>query len=226
MPVTYEATIERIAEIAPQTRSFFLRLPSRSQFHFKAGQFLSFSLPVGGATLTRPYTVASGPEDELLEICLNLVPNGPGSNYLFGLQAGDVLRFTGPWGTFTFEHPPDAECVFISEGTGIAAIRPMLRRALTAHGSQGLHLHQAAPDRDHLLYSVELEAAAASHPRFNYEPLVARSLQTPIVERYIDGDSNRSRHFFICGVGDIVPQLRDRLRHAGYERRAVQYEKW
>jgi len=30
----------------------------------------------------------------------------------------------------------------------------------------------------------------------------------------------------ICGVGDIVPQLRDLLRRAGYERRTVQYEKW
>jgi hypothetical protein len=27
-------------------------------------------------------------------------------------------------------------------------------------------------------------------------------------------------------VGDIVPRLRDLLRRAGYERRAVQYEKW
>jgi len=35
-----------------------------------------------------------------------------------------------------------------------------------------------------------------------------------------------SRHFFVCGVGEIVPRLRGLLRGAGYERRAVPYEKW
>ena len=35
-----------------------------------------------------------------------------------------------------------------------------------------------------------------------------------------------SRHFFVCGVGEIVPRLRGLLRGAGYERRAVHYEKW
>jgi ferredoxin-NADP reductase len=42
----------------------------------------------------------------------------------------------------------------------------------------------------------------------------------------VDADGDRSRHFFICGIGPLVPALRDLLRRAGYERRAVQYEKW
>jgi ferredoxin-NADP reductase len=46
------------------------------------------------------------------------------------------------------------------------------------------------------------------------------------VRRWIDGDADRSRHFFICGVGAPVLALRDRLRAAGYARRAVQYERW
>ena len=40
------------------------------------------------------------------------------------------------------------------------------------------------------------------------------------------GDADRGRHFYICGVGMPVTQLRDLLRGAGYQRRAVQYEKW
>ena len=51
-------------------------------------------------------------------------------------------------------------------------------------------------------------------------------LAEAIERRYVSEDQDRSRHFYICGVGDIVPQLRDLLRRAGYERRAVQYEKW
>jgi ferredoxin-NADP reductase len=46
------------------------------------------------------------------------------------------------------------------------------------------------------------------------------------VRRWIEADTDRSRHFFICGVGALVPRLRDLLRAAGYARRAVQYERW
>ena len=45
----------------------------------------------------------------MLEICLNLVPDGPGSQYLFGLGVGALVRFTGPWGTFVLPSVRGAE---------------------------------------------------------------------------------------------------------------------
>ncbi len=224
--VTYDATIERIDEIAPQTRSFVLRPPPAPRLAFRPGQFISCLLPVGGDTIIRPYSIASDPEDpSRLEICLNLVPNGQGSHYLFTLAVGAVVRFTGPWGTFVLDEPPDAECVFIADGTGIAPIRPMLRRAL-AHATRRVRLHYAAAAAAHLLYAAEFEAAARTHSLFSFAPFLHGSLAEEIARRYVSADDDRSRHFYICGVGEIVPQLRDLLRRSGYERRAVQYEKW
>jgi ferredoxin-NADP reductase len=197
------------------------------RFSFVPGQFISCLLPVGGATLIRPYSLASSPEDaEVLEICLNLIPAGPGSTYLFGLDVGAALRFTGPWGTFTLERQPPAECVFVADGTGIVPIRPMLRRALMSGMSHPLRLHYAAPSAPYLLNAQEFEAAARSTTRFTFEPLLGGSLAEVVSQRYVAADQDRRRHFYICGVGDIVPNLRDLLRRAGYERRAVQYEKW
>jgi ferredoxin-NADP reductase len=227
MPITYEATIERIAELAPETRSFFLRLPVPQRLVFVPGQFISCLLPVGGETIIRPYSIASDPEDGgLLEICLNLVQGGPGSHYLFGLDVGATLRFTGPWGTFTLERPPEAECVFIADGAAIVPIRPMLRRTLAGLAVHRVRLHHAALSVAHLLYSAEFEAAARAHARFTFAPLVGGSLSELVAERYVRADRDRSRHFYICGVGEIVPRLRNLLRSAGYERRAVRYEKW
>jgi ferredoxin-NADP reductase len=223
--ITYEATIERIDEIAPETRSFVLGLPPAPHFTFRPGQFISCLLPIGGE-LIRPYSIASDPEDSSrLEICLNLVPNGPGSHYLFSLAVGATVRFTGPWGTFILDGAPAAECVFIAEGTGIAPIRPMLRRAL-AGATHPVRLHYSAPSAGHLLYAQEFEAAGRTHEGFAFAPLLGGSLSEDIARRYVSGDDDRTRRFYICGVGDIVPQLRDLLRRSGYERRAVQYEKW
>jgi ferredoxin-NADP reductase len=224
--VTYDATIERIDEIAPQTRSFVLRLPPEPRFTFRPGQFISCLLPVGGDTIIRPYSIASDPEDPShIEICLNLVPKGLGSHYLFRLAVGAGVRFTGPWGTFVLDQPPHAECVFIAAGAGIAPIRPMLRRAL-AHATHRVHLQYAAPGAAFLLYATEFEAAARTHARFSFAPLLHGSLVEEITRRYVRADDDRSRHFYVCGVGEIVLELRDLLRRSGYERRAVQYEKW
>src|SRR5262245_6951001 len=118
-----KAVIERIVEHTSDTRSFFLRSCSGRRLSFIPVQFLSLQLPVDGKTLTRPYSIASSPEDgEPLEICLNLVPGGQGSHYLFSLVAGDIVNFSGPWGTFTLKEPPPAECVFLADGVGIVPV--------------------------------------------------------------------------------------------------------
>ncbi len=225
--VTYEAVIERVVERAPDTRSFFLRLPAAARFSFVPGQFISCLLPLAGETAVRPYSIASNPEEpQVLEICLNLVPGGLGSRYLFNLETGAVVRFTGPWGTFTLRQQPEAECVFVAEGTGIVPIRPMLHRALQSHSAYPLRLHYAAHDPAYLLYAKEFTRAAGAHSRFAFMPLIGVSLLDAIRADYVARDSDRSRHFYICGIGDVVSRLRDLLRQNGYERRAVQYEKW
>ena len=219
-----EARLGRIVEHAPDTRSLFLRLPPDERLEFRPGQFVSCLLPVGEKPpAIRPYSMASSPEDEELELCLNLVPGGLGSRYLLGLTPGAIVRLTGPWGTFVLDRAPDAEAVFIADGTGIAPIRPMIRRALAtaAHPVHLLHGSDGAP-----LYGRELTALAGSHRLLRVDHVPSARLQDEVVRRWIDADHDRRRHFWICGVGDIVRTLRDLLRRAGYERRAVQDEKW
>src|SRR5881392_3347625 len=101
--------------------------------------------------------------DGRLEIVLNLVPGGPGSHYLFGLAVGAAVRFTGPWGSFVLDRAPEAETVFIADGTGVAPIRPMLRRALATATRHPLRLLYGAADPERLLYRAELEALAWQH---------------------------------------------------------------
>ena len=77
---------------------------------------------------------------------------------------------------------------------------------------------------------------AQEYPLFTYELILGSppknwsGLQGSLVEQvansYVQRDENRTRNFYICGIGQLVLQLRDLLRKAGYERRAVKYEKW
>jgi ferredoxin-NADP reductase len=232
----YHARIERITEHAANTRSFFLRLDQNAAFSFVPGQFISLALPVGEKGIVRPYSIASTPEDgQPLEICLNLVPGGDGSKYLFELSVGAPIDFTGPFGSFTLSTAPDAETIFVAETTAIAPIRPMIRRALSATGP-ALKLLYAAPNSDRLLYRAEFDQWSTQHTNFRFDPLIVNSatnadalleaLHDRIASLYVQADTNGARHFFICGVGKGVLRIRDLLRSSGYERRAVHYEQW
>ena len=129
----YRARVERIRDHNADTRSLFLSLIDGGQLGFVPGQFISISLALENETRVRPYTVASSPEErDAIEICFNQVPGGVGVQYLFARKVGDELQFTGPFGAFTMDRVPEAQCVFIAEGTAIAPIRPMVRRALGA----------------------------------------------------------------------------------------------
>jgi ferredoxin-NADP reductase len=230
----YSARIERIFDHAADTRSLFLRVDDAPRFRFVPGQFISISIPLAAETRVRPYTLASSPEDgQPLEICFNLVPGGEGVRYLFERKVGDILSFTGPFGTFTMERLPAAETAFIAVATAIAPIRPMLRRALADSAHPPLSLLYAADTADHILYRREIEGWAADDRRFKFETLIAAPepdldarLLEEVERRWVKGDAVRTRHFYLCGVSKVILRMRDLLRGAGYERRAVHYEVW
>ena len=59
---------------------------------FKAGQFVRVGVEVDGEVLARPYSLVSTPDDDLLEIYFNIVPEGPLSPLLAKLKAGDNIK--------------------------------------------------------------------------------------------------------------------------------------
>jgi ferredoxin-NADP reductase len=235
-PSAYKVTLDRITEWTAETRSLFLRLPAGAALPFEPGQFVSLALPVDdGAPLVRAYSLASSPEDALLEICVDRVPGGPGSAYLFRLRSGATLELKGPFGSFLLATPPEAAMVFVGDGTGIAPIRPMVRRALARGGVHPIAILQGVRSGVPPLFGDELRDLAARHERLSWESIAAdagaaphghHALEAAVRTRFVDQAGDRTRHIWICGVGDLVTRLRDALRGAGYERRAVRSEKW
>ena len=230
---TLSARVEKIFDHASDTRSLFLSLTSGKHLRFVPGQFISITIPLGDETRSRPYSIASDPEGRgPFEICFNRVENGRGVAWLFERRVGDTIDFSGPFGAFTIDKPPEAELGFIAEGTAIAPIRPMLKRALSATSRSKIHLIYAAPDRGHILYAAELDELARTSASFSYQSVIAQRdqvydrLSALAQSRWIEADQDRLRHLYICGVGKGVIRLRDLLRGAGYERRSVHYEQW
>jgi len=102
-----------------------------------------------------------------------------------------------------------------------------------ARGARALEVLQGAHTEAELLFRDELLGLTKTHPQLSWQPVVAGTgagdnpeLERLVLERYVDADADRTRHFWICAVGDLVRRLREALRAAGYERRAIRYEQW
>jgi glycine betaine catabolism B len=230
---TRTARVERIFDHTSDTRSLFLAPVDGSRLRYLPGQFISIAITLPDETRTRPYTIASPPTGGIpFEICFNRVAGGRGADWLFDRQLGHSVEFTGPYGAFTMESVPAVETIFLADATAIAPIRAMIQHAAESTAPPLMTLLYAARSPEHILYRAEFESLAARARGFHFEPLILpqselyEGLRTETERRWVRGDGNRSRHFYICGIGKGVITLRDLLRGAGYERRAVHYEQW
>jgi CDP-4-dehydro-6-deoxyglucose reductase, E3 len=233
----YDATLERVVEHRPVTRSLFLRLPADRPLAFTPGQFVSLEVAAAdGGTLVRAYSIASSPrEPHVIELVVDRVPGGAVSEHLFSLVPGAALRLKAPFGTFTLGDPPAAEMVFVADATAIAPIRPMLARLAELRLTRPISVLHGGRGEDELLFRDEIVALRSSLPGLRYEAVLTDAgrvvgdnpeLEARVLRRFIADDADRTRHFWLCAVGDLVCRLRDALRGGGYERRAVRYEQW
>src|SRR5213079_2812886 len=81
--------------------------------------------------------------------------------------------------------------------------------ALASAPTHPLRLLHAGDGRAPPLYHEELLQLARTNPAFTLDHVESRTLLREVCRRWIESDTDRTRHFFICGVGLIVPTLRD-----------------
>lgn len=97
---------------------------TKSLAYFSAGQYLSVSLKVGDAVITRPYSISSSPKDSLegkYTLTIKRVDGGLATNYVLdNWKVGDEVTISAPEGTFTYEPLRDAKTIVgLAGGSGI-----------------------------------------------------------------------------------------------------------
>jgi len=221
-------------DIGPDVRHFVFEALAVEKLDFEPGQFVSLSDEVEGKKVTRAYSVASPPNGNHFELCLNRVNLGTFSPHLFSLKPGGTIPMKGPFGSFTLRHPI-LDSMFVATGTGIAPFRSMLLDS---------RIWEAAPDRKHklilgvrhedgVLYREEFEALEREHPGFQFLPVVSRPgdqwtgrtgrVQPHLLEA-IGG--RRDVQVYVCGFKEMVNDVRQRLKALGFDRKSVVYEKY
>jgi ferredoxin-NADP reductase len=223
-------------EIAPEVHHLNFEIPDAAEFKFTPGQFISIVEDVKGKEITRAYSIASPHDGNRFSLCLNRVPDGAVSNYIFGLKDGDEVLINQPLGYFTLRHP-GRRIVFIGTGTGIAPFRSMLHHHLPRNLP---HINMLFGTRyeSGLLYRDEMEQFECDYPSFRYMPTLSRPHagwpgRSGHVQAHLDealafrtpGDIVET-DVYICGLKEMVDDVRAELKKRGFDRKQIIYEKY
>lgn len=189
--------------------------PDRA-FNYEPGQFITTVIPPKDGVFQlfkRMYSLASPVEEAKKEgyrLCVKIVPNGVGSNYIAGLKAGDTLKISAPYGDFIYKTQSHRRNVcFISTGTGIAPMRSMLlSKEFKSHHPERALLLYGARDEQEILYP-ELKdlpqvqvVHALSAPRADWNGF--RGRVTDYLKSLPKDWHWHDTDFYLCGAGQMT----------------------
>ena len=212
---------------------------------FLPGQFIQIHFDYAdGTPAKRSYSLATihdhalGPGDAV-EIAVSFVPGGVATALFEGMELGDHVSGSGPFGRFCLQ-PGDhnARYLLIATGTGVTPYRSMLPQLRTAMQERGVEvvLLQGARTPEELLYSDDFYAFAAANPGFRYLPCLSRELpENPhadvrkgyVQQQLAEIAPDPARDIaYLCGNPDMVDTCVEALKQAGLPMPQIRREKY
>ena len=183
---TYPARLVQKACISESAQCYHLEfaLDEQPDFDFEPGQFISTLAVDGrGKTQTRAYSIASAPNENRFELCVNRVEGGFFSNHLCDLPEGDTVQVHGPHGNFTLRSPV-TDSIFVATGTGIAPMRAFTQWLFPEQGEHAGEDRSQGKDfwciygtrhESELYYRDYFDRIAAEHENFHYVATLSRA---------------------------------------------------
>ena len=216
---------------------------------FVPGQFIQVHFHYADGTATRrSYSLATihdhalGP-GEAVEIAVSYVPGGAATALFEGLDEGEAIDASGPYGRFVLM-PADANrrYLLIGTGTGVTPYRamlPQIEQLMTERGIEVVLLFGARNPAE-LLYGEEFRAFAATHPGFRFVPCFSRELPAAdSPHAHADVRHGYVQNFlaefapdpatdiaYLCGNPNMVDACFESLKEAGLEVKQIRREKY
>ncbi len=227
----------RVMEDSAQAQcSFYLEpLDGQALRPYKAGQFLTFSLTIGGESsvavgeVTRCYSLSEAPNPAYFRVTIkrasppSIQPNAPAgrsSSYFHDrVQVGDLLQVRAPSGRFCLDTDSMVPVVLIGGGIGITPMMSMLHWCLDHQPGRIIHLYYGVRNRTEHAFKAVLEKWAAEVPTFHLHVVYSDKAlpEPPGVGYHHAGQINvellkqtlphRQQQFYVCGPTAMMESL-------------------
>ncbi len=232
----FRATVTSAALVTADTRELHLQLAAGDEIAFRPGQYVQVFVPGTKERTFRAYSIASPPSvKDRIELLVRLIPGGVGSTYLHGVEPGDRVTFTGPYGEFELDLSPDVELICIGGGCGMAPIRSILRHVREAAPDLRAHLFFGARGMADLMYEEEFARMGEEMANLEVHYALSEPAQSPewcgetgfiheSVERVLGSAGNRQA--FLCGPPKMVEAAIAVLTGKGIPRERIFYDEF
>ena len=147
----------------PEIRTFRLARPEG--YEFRAGQFITVQIQLGGRPVTRCYSISSAPQS-LGYLEISVKRQGSVSSTLHStVRPGSTLAIRPPAGAFVYPAGDDRPLVLVSGGVGCTPMISMLRHAVACEPSRPVvYLFSAKTEKD-IAFRQELALLGRRHPQ-------------------------------------------------------------
>jgi ferredoxin-NADP reductase len=232
--------LAQVREIVVETyrvRSLLLHV-ANWQGHL-SGQHVDIRLTAeDGYQAQRSYSIASPPEDELLNLTVERVENGEVSPYLVDdLRVGDQFDLRGPiGGYFVWIAAMGGPLCLIAGGSGVVPLMAMLRHRERRNGHAPALLLYSSRSPEDVIYRAELDAMARRDPNLRVVNTLTRKQPDGWMGRRGRIDKallaqecfppEQSPKIFVCGSTPFVEDVSRFLVELGYDPLTIKTERF
>lgn len=212
---TLPARVQRLTRAAADVMIVDLKLPARERLQFLPGQYIEILLKGGRR---RAFSLANPPhDDDYLQLHIRHVPGGQFTGHVFnGLRERDILRFSGPHGSFFMREESEKPMLLVAGGTGFAPIKAIVEHAIAKKTKRTMTVYWGGRERPDL-YMLPLAEHWSQQAGVRFIPVLS---DTPQCEKWCgrigfvhaaamqDYPDLSAHQVYVCGSPDMVAAAR------------------
>ncbi|MCS6884162.1 MAG: FAD-binding oxidoreductase [Acidobacteriota bacterium] len=226
--------VDRI-DITDQLAVF--RMNPENPLQFRPGQCATLAVEDGEKFIYRPYSIASAPDEEILEFFIELVEDGQLTPRLWQMRSGDSLWMrTRAMGVFKLDTARKKH-YFFATVTGVAPFLSMLRHEQKhRQGNSFKLIHGASHSADFGVYLEQLHALAregwleyiptVSRPTIDIEWKGEKGRVDDVIRKYCDQWGYDDVTFYLCGHPGMVRNGAAILLRTGLAKDRIRQEEY
>lgn len=237
----HSLTIKNIERITDKSVAISFVVPQhlKTDFAFKAGQYITLKTTINGNEVRRDYSLCSSPKSGELKVAVKEVEDGTFSSYANNqLKTGDVLEVATPNGRFVFE-PNDSKTKHIAAfaaGSGITPVLSIIKCALEEEiHSNVVLVYGNKTTNDTMFLDELLELQHQYSNRLSIQFVFSQAQENDAIFGRIEKSTvnlvvkNKYKHldidaFYLCGPEEMIHTVKDVLEEHDINKDIILYE--
>lgn len=239
MSTFHKLSVKNIIKETAHAVSLVFDVPDqlKSNFSFKAGQYITLKANINNNEVRRAYSICSSPNSGELKVAIKAVENGTFSVYATSqLKIGDVLEVHEPEGKFILKPSARKNYIAFAAGSGITPVLSMVKIVLEEESSSSFTLIYGNKSADETIFKSELDALKDTYAeRFNLQYVFSRENSEGSLFGRID--ESHTNYFvkniyknwsfetaFLCGPEEMIKTVSATLQGNGFKESHILFE--